>query len=323
VELPAVKTQLFPASIGYIKLPRFGRQVAAEFERMLDGLEALGLQALILDLRGNPGGDLDQAVKIVDLFVGEKDHPILTERGPDGSKESFPNAAQKPFHPMIVLVNRTSASAAEVVAGALQDFQRAVVLGEHTFGKGVKQAGLQLSPQFQALLGGESRFLLTTRYLYLPLGRSIQGERGLSGREGGIDPDILVEEERETYPGGKLIEVARLQYSMEMDDYVHKNLEALKGLYREGKLSEAGRFPDFEGLYRSLQTQLSRSDVRYAVRSLIRQHLEDERGEEFGTDFRDDAQLQRAILEALIRLGRDAAQVPEYKDLVQPLKGCK
>src|SRR5262245_14475407 len=134
-------------------------------------------------------------------------------------------------------------------------------------------------------------------------------------------PNNVDENEREAYPGEQPVEIARLEYSSEMDDYVHRNLDLLKSLYREGKLSDPGHFPNFEELYRLLQTQLPRSDVRYAIRSLIRQHLEDERGEEFGSDFREDIQLQRAILEALIRLGRDPAQIAEYKDLAGAPRG--
>lgn len=320
VEVPLVRTQLFPGEIGYIKLQRFGRNSAAELEKMLDSLEALGLQALILDLRGNPGGDLDQAVKIVDLFVGEKDHPIVSERGPDGAKESFPNVQEKPFHPMMILVNGSSASSSEVVAGALQDFQRAIVLGQRTFGKGVKQTSMSLSPLATTLLEGESKLLLTTRYLYLPLGRSIQGDRGkngqaLPGRRGGIEPDILVDDERGAYQGRQPGELARVQYSSQMDEYVHKNFQVLKDLFREGRLPDPSKCPDFEELYRAIETPPSRSDVGYALRSLVRQHLEDERGEEFPSDFRDDRQLQRAILEALVRLGRDPGQIPEYKEI--------
>lgn len=322
VEVPQIRIQFFPEKIGYIKLARFGPKSAADFEKALDDLEKLGMRALILDLRDNPGGNLDQAVQIADLFLGEKDRPILTERGPGGMvSERFATADQKPAHPMAILVNRFSASAAEVVAGALQDFQRAEVIGTRTFGKGVKQVAIPLPPHTRLLLGGQGRLIITTSHLYLPLGRSIQGEDRTGSRAisatGGIDPDIKVAEKDDTYQGRQLAELARVQFSHEVTEYIHKHFASIRHLFDEGDLWDPNRYPGFDDLYQSLGTTLTRDDVRHALRSLIRRHLEDERGEEFASDFREDGSLQRAILELLGRLGVDPLEVPAYRSIAE------
>ncbi len=320
VEVPSLGSRLLPGKVGYIKVSRFGPAAAEEFEKALDLLEAAGLEALVVDLRDNPGGNLKQAVRIVDLFVGESSQPIVTERAPFRVTEWSASADEKPRHPMAVIVNRWSASAAEVVAGALQDFQRACLIGQTTFGKGVKQVSVPLSQAAAALLDGESRLLLTAGRLYLPLGRAIQTERGkngqpLAGRQGGIEPDIKVEGGDEGYQGRQTAELLKVEYSPQVGEYVHKNYTAMKHLFEEGDVWDPGNYPGFDELYFSLGTKLTRNDVRHAIRALIRRHLEDERGEEILADFRADAALERAILELYGRLGRDPDQVPEYKGL--------
>jgi carboxyl-terminal processing protease len=322
VQVPSLRSQLLPARIGYIKLTRIGPAAALELEKAVDALEAAGLDALILDLRDNPGGNLKQAVRAVDLFVGERPQPIVTERAPLRVTEWSSSAGEKPLHPMAILVNRSTASAAEVVAGALQDFQRATVIGQTTFGKGVKQVTVQLSPAASALLGGESRLVLTAGRLYLPLGRSIQVERGrngepLPGQHGGVTPDIPIDAPDEAGQGRLTAELARVQYSPRVDGFIHENYTALKNLFEEGDVWDPNLDRVFEELYQSIGTKLTREEVRHALRGLIRKHLEDEKGEEQLTDLHDDAVLGRACLELCRKLGRDPAGVPEYRSILE------
>jgi carboxyl-terminal processing protease len=326
VEVPQLRVQLFPERIGYLKLARFGPRSGEDIRNALGGLEALGLRALILDLRDNPGGNLDQAVEVADLFLGKQVRPIVTERGPGGAvSERFATAEEEPRHPMVVLVNRLSASAAEVVAGALQDFKRAQVIGTRTFGKGVKQVAVPLPPHMRLLLGGQGRLIITTSHLYLPLGRSIQGEHGTSPRasaaRGGIEPDITVADRNEIYGGRQLAELARVQFSRELTEYIHRHYASIKHLFDQGDLWDPDQYPSFDELYQSLHTTLTRDEVRQAVRSLIRRHVEDERGEELASDLREDDPLQRAILELLDRLGVDPLGVTEYRAIAERRAG--
>lgn len=169
--------------IGYIRLVQFGEQTGDDLEEALQTLERQGMKSLILDLRDNPGGLLDSAVRVCDKFLPNGQLVVTTE-GREGyaKAEYFAKARHKHLElPMVVLVNNGSASASEIVAGCLQDttkrgVSRAVVLGEQTFGKGSVQSILPL-PDGSALR-------LTTAKYYTPSHKVIH--------ERGITPDIPV-----------------------------------------------------------------------------------------------------------------------------------
>jgi carboxyl-terminal processing protease len=169
--------------IGYVRLIQFGEQTTTDFEGALHKMKKEGMKALILDLRGNPGGLLDQAVQTVELFVPRNTLVVTTEgRGASHRAEYRARGGEKFSDlPLVVLVNGGSASAAEIVAGALQDLTakgqcRAIVVGEQTFGKGSVQSILPLP-------GGTALRLTTARY-YTPSHKIIH--------EKGITPDIVV-----------------------------------------------------------------------------------------------------------------------------------
>jgi carboxyl-terminal processing protease len=138
--------------IGYVRLSQFGEQTPDDFEDALRKLEKKGMEALVIDLRGNPGGLLDSAVKIVEKFVARGTLVVSTE-GRGATQKSEYRATGRNTHlnlPMVVMVNGGSASASEIVSGALQDLTamgkcKAVILGEQTFGKGSVQSILPLS----------------------------------------------------------------------------------------------------------------------------------------------------------------------------------
>lgn len=156
--------------IGYIEMSDgFHYTTAREFEEALNSLKRQGMKALIIDLRGNGGGIVDQAVKIVEKFV-PKGTVILTQRGRTGldNREWRSNNVAPETMPVVVLVDRESASASEIVAGAFQDTDRAMIVGEKTFGKGLVQSVIELP-------GRNGLTLTTARYL-TPSGRSIQRE---------------------------------------------------------------------------------------------------------------------------------------------------
>lgn len=171
-------TSMVRPGVGYIHLTQFTERTADEFRAALAKLEGEGMTALVLDLRNNPGGLLTAAVSVVEPFF-EDGELVLSTKGRNGKlqHEHRANGSGKPRgYPVAVLVNSGSASAAEIVTGALRDTHRAVIVGERTFGKGSVQTLLPLGE-------GEAVRLTTARY-YTPSGRVIHGK--------GIDPDVEI-----------------------------------------------------------------------------------------------------------------------------------
>ena len=159
---------MFPGNVGYISLNPVSETSSAELRREITALLAKGMKSLVLDLRGNPGGLLDQGVKVADLFLN-KDQEIVATRGrARGSTKTFVDQANQewPSLPIVVLVNDGTASAAEIISGALQDHDRAVVVGVPTFGKGLVQTLFPFSDN--------TALKLTTGRWYTPSGRTIQ-----------------------------------------------------------------------------------------------------------------------------------------------------
>jgi carboxyl-terminal processing protease len=180
IKIVAVSSKTIAPGIGYVRLKRFQERTDRQLKRALSQLtKDRKMKGMILDLRNNPGGLLDQAVRVADLFL-EKGLIVRTtgKRGRMTEEEKAHSKGTFKGFPMVCLVNEGSASAAEIVAGALQDHKRAVVLGTRTFGKGSVQTIIDLED-------GSGLKLTIARY-YTPNGRSIQ--------EQGIDPDIAVQE---------------------------------------------------------------------------------------------------------------------------------
>ena len=159
---------MFDGGVGYISLNPVSETSAGELRQEITAMKRKGMKSLILDLRYNPGGLLDQGVEVSDLFLDTKQEIVSTRgRARGATKQFFDDARQNwPELPIVVLVNEGTASAAEIVAGALQDHDRAVVVGTPTFGKGLVQT---LFP-----LGEGVALKLTTARWYTPSGRTIQ-----------------------------------------------------------------------------------------------------------------------------------------------------
>jgi carboxyl-terminal processing protease len=161
--------------VGYIDMTRgFNRTTADEFIQSLEQLHKQGMTQLVLDLRNNPGGLLDQAVKVAERFLG-RGQLILSQRGRiEGVDRSYSSMNSTPDSiPLVVLVNRNTASASEIVAGALQDHDRAIVVGETSFGKGLVQSIIPMDY-------GTALTLTSTKY-YTPSGRLIQRDYSNEG----------------------------------------------------------------------------------------------------------------------------------------------
>ncbi|HEY4131851.1 MAG TPA: S41 family peptidase, partial [Gemmatimonadaceae bacterium] len=163
--------QMLSDSIGYVALTIFSEESAAGLRHAIDSLRTAGMKTLLLDLRGDPGGLLDQGVSVSDLFL-DPHQRIVSMRGrtPDASRSFDDRMPQQwPTMPVAVLVDSNTASAAEIVAGALQDHDRAVLLGSQTYGKG--------SAQNVFPLGEDGAVKLTIALWYTPSGRSINKRR--------------------------------------------------------------------------------------------------------------------------------------------------
>lgn len=172
-------TQISPDGIGYTQITQFSERTGEEFDAALKELEKRGMRALVLDLRNNPGGLLDAAMEVCDQFFDKGELIAYTQGRTKESREEFlaENNHPRRTYPIAVLVNGGTASAAEIVSGALKDTRRAVIVGEKTFGKGSVQSIIEMQ-------NGEGIRLTTARY-YTPSGITIH--------EKGIQPQVELE----------------------------------------------------------------------------------------------------------------------------------
>jgi carboxyl-terminal processing protease len=191
------RSAMITPEVGYVELRAFSDSTAVEVQRAVNDLRRRGMQSLVLDLRRNPGGLMDQGVKVAELFL-DRGAAILrtTARAPEESREYVSQSAQQwPDLPLTVLVDGRSASATEIVAGALQDHDRAAIVGTPTYGKGSAQTVFPLA-------GGGLK--LTTARWYTPAGRTIM-RRFPRETEFGIVDDMPRERPRFRTLGGRLV----------------------------------------------------------------------------------------------------------------------
>lgn len=248
VHIPAVPYTLVFGNVGYIPLQQFNETATQEVDDAITAVTNEGATRLVFDMRGNPGGFLDQAISTSNLFlpVGES---ILSVRGRTGEVQAYSatEAPKQPKIPMVVLLDGHTASASEIVAGSLQDHDRALIMGTTSFGKGLVQSLFKLD--------GGYALKMTTAKWYTPSGRSIQKERKLlpdgefvevmpdsletdsarrarpkyksdAGRivygGGGITPDIIVKPDTLTTPEQKLLQALAPKsqiFAQELQDY--------------------------------------------------------------------------------------------------------
>ncbi|NNM34538.1 MAG: S41 family peptidase, partial [Gemmatimonadetes bacterium] len=333
IQLKAVPfVAMLDGSVGYVPLRSVLESSSAELREALDSLRSEGMDKVVVDLRNNPGGLLDQGIAVADLFL-DADLPIVETRGRAREQNASYRASQQDRYdgmPVVVLVNGASASASEIVAGALQDHDRAVVLGESSYGKGSVQSLYQLS--------GGSVLRLTTARWFTPVGRSIdkdaearfssnghqalaingqfstgpdlegrptfesRGGRTLYGG-GGIAPDVFVTPE--TLTGAEEAAVRGLYqqagaFYVALFNYAVRYVQEHPGLQLGFELSDA----DLSGFYRALpewDVSVDRDDfrrgrrfVRYQLEREIALQAWGERGE-FLQGRPYDRQLERAL----------------------------
>lgn len=216
IKVRSVKTKMLEKGYGYVRIAQFQERTGEDLDQALKKLQeenAGNLEGLILDLRNNPGGLLDQAVQVADQFLAEGLIVYTKGREADSEMEfSAMRGGTEPDYPMVVLINGGSASASEIVAGALQDHKRAVILGTQSFGKGSVQTIIPLNDN--------SGLRLTTAKYYTPNGSSIQAL--------GISPDIEVQQV-------EIKELDRFEHFREKDLKNHFNIEMDSSGVQAGK----------------------------------------------------------------------------------------
>ncbi|RII27031.1 MAG: peptidase S41 [Geobacter sp.] len=228
IQVKSVKFKTLDDGFAYVRIAQFQEKTDDDLSKALEtlGQENGGkLRGLVLDLRNDPGGLLDQAVRVAEHFVDEGQLIVYTEGREKESKMRFTSrkGEKEPSYPIVVLINSGSASASEIVAGALQDHKRAVIMGTQSFGKGSVQTIIPLSDN--------SGLRLTTARYYTPSGRSIQAK--------GITPDITVE--RMELPSTEKKEGAHLR---EKD--LENHFETADGKEAPAVKKEEGKLPAYK-----------------------------------------------------------------------------
>jgi len=207
IKIKSVKFKMLKDDIGYVKLTQFQEMTSEDLSKALKDLKEKGMKSIILDLRNDPGGLLNSAVDVSGQFLPAK-KLVVYIKGRSGDKIEYYTEGDLPSYPdlpMVVLVNQGSASASEIVAGALKDWNRAVIIGVQTFGKGSVQTLIPLSDG--------SGLRLTTAKYYTPNGISIQNV--------GITPDIIVKLEAKDGKGMSVIREKDLEGHLQNE----KNIE--------------------------------------------------------------------------------------------------
>lgn len=293
--------------IGYIKMTQFGEKTVGEMAVALQELQRDGMQGLILDLRNNGGGLLDAAVQIADLFMIENQQ-IVTIRSRIAAEEVYFSTKQTPFAdlPLVVLVNEYSASASEILAGALLDNNRAVVVGTRTYGKGSVQQVVPIA-DYDGKPDSGGALKMTTAYWYVPSGRLIHRVPGAT--EWGVDPS------EGDYVPMTIDEVEQMMLR-DRENEAEDPFEQLVGPITPAWIQEQLLDPQLAAGLAAMQGKLGDGDwpgVGLAETDLVQQAAE-----------RDQLERQRTQLqEALDQIERDLAELngdPEAE--VEPIDGA-
>lgn len=349
ISIPSANGELLPGGIAYLEVSQFAHGTGGEVARKLKEFKSQGASGLILDLRNNSGGYLNEAINICSLFLPKDSLSVYTKgRVADKERRYFTsNLGVRWDDPMVVLVNHRSASASEIVSGALQHYKRALVVGEKTYGKGSVQNPMTLNSRWPESfedqngngiydngepfqdLDNDGKYdigpmlKITSAMYYLPSGRSIhtlRDEEGVVINEGGVIPDYPVK--YEGIESWKEEELADLIERKTFKDYVDARYDTHKDLFlvlAEGDDFDTSRYPGFNEFFGGLDTHLSRNDVRKWVRLEVRRRVQDDRvpprpfpGFGFFGDYQEDSQLQAGIIELLKELNRDPHNILAY-----------
>ena len=351
ITIPPVNAEMLPGGVGLFELNSFTRVASRELAREMRAFLDRGMKAVILDLRRNSGGLLDESQAVADLFLPQGKLVVSTESRVSAPEELFTERPPLVGEdvPVVVLIDRFSASASEIVSGALQDHNRAQLVGQRSFGKGSVQQLLPVYGERDDRFRDENkngrfdpwesltvdhnnngefdfapRVRLTIARWLRPSGKSIHRELDEEGNiesYGGVNPDHAIGPR--TFERWKLLEFRRVNQGRDLrrwvDDHFDTNRETFLQI-AAGDRGDWGMYPDFDELYNTLDTSLSRDDVRFLLRREVRRRVQDERGAAFPTgDYEEDPQLQKAIQIALEEMNTSYMQVPEYASTFEDL----
>jgi hypothetical protein len=333
---------MLPGKIGLVELSQFTEVASKVVGEAIETLLKTGARGLILDLRSNPGGLLREARAVSDLFLPRNKLVVTTDSRIQEPEELFTRRPSLvPDHiPVVVLVNRYSASASEIVSGALQDHGRATVIGQRTFGKGSVQNLLLFGKddvsidenrnrrhdEWEELAddqngNGEFDFaprvkLTIARYL-LPSGRSIHRELAEDGSlesAGGVEPDIMLGPRR--WESWQLREITRLAKDKSVENYAKALYESEAELMKELATCDnrsTRQYAGFDEFFSGLHTTLPVDEIRLLVRQGLRRLIQDERGFEYPRgDFEEDVQVQEAVRHLFDQFEEDPLGIPAY-----------
>lgn len=314
IEVPSINAQLLPGNIGYIRLngfnedPRLDSSTSKALQKTLEEFKKQGMTGLLLDMRNNPGGLLPEAVHVSEQFVANG-NKVVSSKGKALPEQSyFSTISGEPTWtgPMVVLINQGSASASEIVAGALRDLDRATLVGQKTYGKGSVQQLIPID-----LTGGRTRMKLTIAKYYLPKGECIHKK--------GIEPHVKSDDA----PMSASEVEARwtLRDNHELVEWVEKHFDTfgkqLRDLLAFDNYSVEG-YPEFEGLYKAMQEKypnlkLTKEILRKELRVGIFSYLKDRLGEENQVvDVQESETLQQALVVLGQKLPSGLPNLPLY-----------
>lgn len=353
ISIPSVHGELFPGGIAYVEVSQFAAGTGKELRNKLQQMEDEGADSLILDLRNNTGGYLNEAVYVCSLFLPPGKLAVYTE-GRKIERRDYHTLPLKYMwnKPMVVLSNRRSASASEIVSGALKHYDRAQIVGEKTYGKGSVQNPMPLvsrwpegfndtnnngihdeGEEFEDLNGNGTYDIgpmlkITSAMYYLPSGKSIHTLRDGEGtvvQEGGVIPHVPVKYEGiEPWKEEELADLIDKDVFKEYVDarYADNTQHFVK--LAEGDNFDTSQYPDFDEFYQSLNTHLSKNDIRQWIRLELRNRVPDDRtpahpfpGYGFHGDYQEDSQLQAAIVELGKSQEIDLNSIAAYKNFAE------
>ncbi|HZN37584.1 MAG TPA: S41 family peptidase [Planctomycetota bacterium] len=357
ISVPAVNWAMVPGDIGYVELINFSANLTTELRTALSDLQRKGALGIVLDVRNNTGGLLMQASDVVEQFLEGKKLVVFTQGPSEPRRDYFTSSTPREVCtlPLCVLTNNLSASASEITAGALQEHQRAVIVGQRTFGKGTVQNLFPLSTEpeekFEDLNNdrvwqeGEpytdrnkngkydfgAHMKLTVAKYYFPVSlRSPHREFNKEGRiadpNWGVTPDRIVDLlEHKPEDAWKNAAVYALLKKSVFREYVKNHMSANEALFRQladGDDGNPSKYPDFASFYQGLNTKLSEDDVRRWVRYEVRDQVSDLRGAVYPGlralgDPQEDAQLQEAVRTLLKQTGKDIRDIAAYKNVLK------
>ncbi|MHC4883858.1 MAG: S41 family peptidase [Planctomycetota bacterium] len=275
---------------------------------MIAQLEKKGMKGLVLDLSDNPGGLLSTAVDVAECFLPAGKLVVYTETSRNGEiiREDYRTGrgGLRRTYPVTVLVNQGSASASEIVAGALQEYKRAPLIGEKTYGKGSVQRIIQLGTTYR-----RTCMKITAMKWYTPFGHSINRQ--------GIEPDIKVD-----FPSLTRMSIEarlKLRDTLALLDYIRSHFDQHEETFRrllDFDEENAGAYPEFDALMKDIaakNVEIDRQDVRREIRRSLISFLETEKGENIVIDIQESPALQHAVLELRRMLNVENGDLPLYQ----------